>query len=156
MARKVALCGFIVLVVAMGIGRFAFTPQVPLMIRDGQLTLTSAGLVAAINYLGYLLGAWDAMRARHHIELRLYAGISGAVALTFLSSIADNALLHGALRLVIGAMSGWAMVLIAAPGPTIVWRRPGGRGFERRSVCRAGRGYRIERSAGGGDPRPKG
>ncbi|MGG7444864.1 YbfB/YjiJ family MFS transporter [Kosakonia oryzendophytica] len=114
MARKVALCGFIVLVVAMGIGRFAFTPQVPLMIRDGQLTLTSAGLVAAINYLGYLLGAWDAMRARHHIELRLYAGIGGAVALTFLSSIADNALLHGALRLVIGAMSGWAMVLIAA------------------------------------------
>ena len=47
MALRIALCGFIVLVVAMGIGRFAFTPQVPLMIRDGQLTLTSAGLVAA-------------------------------------------------------------------------------------------------------------
>ncbi|MGY5956233.1 putative MFS-type transporter YbfB [Kosakonia sp. BK9b] len=114
MVRAVALCGFIVLVVAMGIGRFAFTPQVPLMIRDGQLTLTSAGLVAAINYLGYLLGAWDAMRAQRHIELRLWSGIGGAVALTFLSSIADNALLHGAIRLVIGAMSGWAMVLIAA------------------------------------------
>ncbi|MCZ3381046.1 MULTISPECIES: YbfB/YjiJ family MFS transporter [Kosakonia] len=114
MAQRVALCGFIVLVVAMGIGRFAFTPQVPLMIRDEQLTLTSAGLVAAINYLGYLLGAWDAMRAQRHIEVRLYLGIGGAVALTFLSSLADNALLHGALRLVIGAMSGWAMVLIAA------------------------------------------
>lgn len=114
MARHVALCGFIVLVVAMGIGRFAFTPQVPLMIRDAQLTLTSAGLVAAFNYLGYLLGAWDAMRAQRHIELRLYLGIGGAVALTFLSAVADNAWLHGALRLVIGAMSGWAMVLIAA------------------------------------------
>lgn len=114
MARHVALCGFIVLVVAMGIGRFAFTPQVPLMIRDEQLTLTSAGLVAAVNYLGYLLGAWDAMRAQRHIEMRLYLGIGGAVALTFLSSAADNAWLHGALRLVIGAMSGWAMVLIAA------------------------------------------
>lgn len=114
MAQRVALCGFIVLVVAMGIGRFAFTPQVPLMIRDGQLTLTSAGLVAAVNYFGYLFGAWDAMRAQRHIELRLWLGISGAVALTFLSSVADNALVHGALRLVIGAMSGWAMVLIAA------------------------------------------
>lgn len=114
MALRVALCGFIVLVVAMGIGRFAFTPQVPLMIRDGQLTLTSAGLVAAINYLGYLLGAWDAMRAQRHIEVRLYLGIGGAVALTFLSSVADNAFLHGAIRLLIGAMSGWAMVLIAA------------------------------------------
>lgn len=114
MALRVALCGFIVLVVVMGIGRFAFTPQVPLMIRDGQLTLTSAGLVAAINYLGYLLGAWDAMRAQRHIEVRLYLGIGGAVALTFLSSVADNAFLHGAIRLLIGAMSGWAMVLIAA------------------------------------------
>lgn len=114
MARNVALCGFIVLVVAMGIGRFAFTPQVPLMIRENQLTLTSAGLVAAMNYLGYLLGAWDAMRAQRHIEIRLYLGIGGAVALTFLSAVADNAWWHGMLRLVIGAMSGWAMVLIAA------------------------------------------
>ena len=109
MALRIALCGFIVLVVAMGIGRFAFTPQVPLMIRDGQLTLTSAGLVAAMNYLGYLLGAWDAMRASKHVEMRLYLGVTGAVALTFLSALADNALTHGALRLVIGAMSGWAM-----------------------------------------------
>lgn len=114
MAPVIALSGFIVLVVAMGIGRFAFTPQVPLMIRDGQLTLTSAGLVAAMNYLGYLLGAWDAMRASKHVEIRLYLGIFGAVALTFLSALADNAFLHGAVRLVIGAMSGWAMVLTAA------------------------------------------
>lgn len=114
MALRIALCGFIVLVVAMGIGRFAFTPQVPLMIRDGQLTLTSAGLVAAMNYLGYLLGAWDAMRASKHIELRLYLGVAGTIALTFFSALADNAIAHGALRLVIGAMSGWAMVLTAA------------------------------------------
>ena len=33
MALRIALSGFVVLVVAMGIGRFAFTPQVPLMMR---------------------------------------------------------------------------------------------------------------------------
>ncbi|MGK9172387.1 MFS transporter [Yokenella regensburgei] len=114
MALRIALSGFIVLVVAMGIGRFAFTPQVPLMIHDGQLTLTSAGLVAAMNYLGYLIGAWDAMRARRHVEMRLYLGVAGAVALTLLSAVADNPFTHAALRLVIGAMSGWAMVLTAA------------------------------------------
>lgn len=114
MALRTALSGFVMLVVAMGIGRFAFTPQVPLMIADGQLTLTSAGLVAAMNYLGYLLGAWDAMRAHRGVEGRLYAGILGAVVLTFVSAWADNAWLHGVLRLVIGAMSGWAMVLTAA------------------------------------------
>ncbi len=59
MALRVALSGFLALVVAMGIGRFAFTPQVPLMIAEHQFTLTSAGLVAAFNYLGYLFGAFD-------------------------------------------------------------------------------------------------
>lgn len=114
MALRIALSGFVVLVVAMGIGRFAFTPQVPLMIAAGQLTLTSAGLVAAMNYLGYLVGAWDAMRAHRFVEGRLWLGIIGAVALTLLSAVADNAILHGLLRFVIGCMSGWSMVLIAA------------------------------------------
>lgn len=114
MALRIALSGFVVLVVAMGIGRFAFTPQVPLMIAVGQLTLTSAGLVAAMNYLGYLVGAWDAMRAHRFVEGRLWLGITGAVALTLLSAVADNAVIHGLLRFVIGCMSGWSMVLIAA------------------------------------------
>lgn len=114
MALRIALSGFVVLVVAMGIGRFAFTPQVPLMIAAGQLTLTSAGLVAAMNYLGYLVGAWDAMRAHRFVETRLWLGITGAVALTLLSAAADNAVIHGLLRFAIGCMSGWSMVLIAA------------------------------------------
>ena len=114
MPVRIALSGFLVLVATMGIGRFAFTPQVPLMIAEGELTLTSAGLVAALNYLGYLVGAWDAMRTHRGVEARLYLGIIGAVALTFLSALADNAWLHGALRFVIGCMSGWSMVLTAA------------------------------------------
>lgn len=75
MALRVALSGFLALVVAMGIGRFAFTPQVPLMIAEHQFTLTSAGLVAAFNYLGYLFGAFDAMRASRHVERRLWLGL---------------------------------------------------------------------------------
>nr|WP_221192242.1 YbfB/YjiJ family MFS transporter [Atlantibacter sp. RC6] len=98
----------------MGIGRFAFTPQVPLMIAEGQLTLTSAALVAAINYLGYLAGAWDAMRAHRHVECRLHLGVWGAVGLTLLSALAPEAWSHAIIRFVIGCMSGWAMVLIAA------------------------------------------
>ncbi|MCT4702494.1 MFS transporter [Enterobacteriaceae bacterium H20N1] len=114
MAVRIALTGFLVLVVAMGIGRFAFTPQVPLMISEGQLTLTSAGLVAAINYLGYLVGAWDAMRARLRVELRLLCGVWGAVILTLLSATVDAALWHALIRFLLGWASGWAMVLIAA------------------------------------------
>lgn len=110
MALRIALSGFIALIVAMGIGRFAFTPQVPLMIAEHQFSLTGAGLVAAINYLGYLCGAYDAMRAGRHVERRLWLGVWGAVALTLLSALAQGEWLHGALRFVIG----WAMVLVAA------------------------------------------
>lgn len=114
MAIKVALSGFLALLVAMGIGRFTFTPQVPLMIADGQLTLTSAALVAAFNYLGYLLGAYDAMRARRGLEKRLWLGVWGAVVLTLLSALLHQPWTHAALRFLIGWSSGWAMVLVAA------------------------------------------
>ena len=67
-----------------------------------------------MNYLGYLVGAWDAMRAHRFVETRLWLGITGAVALTLLSAAADNAVIHGLLRFAIGCMSGWSMVLIAA------------------------------------------
>lgn len=114
MASKVALSGFLALLVAMGIGRFAFTPQVPLMISAGQLTLTGAGIVAACNYLGYLLGAYDAMRSGNGLEKRLWLGLWGTVALTLLSAVTHSLLAHCLLRLLIGAASGWAMVLVAA------------------------------------------
>ncbi len=114
MAIKVALSGFLALLVAMGIGRFAFTPQVPLMITAGQMTLTSAGVVAAFNYLGYLLGAWDAMRAANNLEKRLWIGLWGVVGLTLLSALTASPFSHSLLRLAIGVASGWAMVLVAA------------------------------------------
>ncbi|MFN3068217.1 MULTISPECIES: YbfB/YjiJ family MFS transporter [Serratia] len=114
MALKIALSGFIALIVAMGIGRFAFTPQVPLMIAEHQFTLTGAGLVAAVNYLGYLCGAYDAMRASRHVERRLWLGVWGAVALTLLSALVSGEWLHGAVRFAIGWASGWSMVLVAA------------------------------------------
>lgn len=114
MAIRVALSAFLALVVTMGIGRFAFTPQVPLMIDDGQLTLTSAGVVAALNYLGYLCGSYNAMRATRRVEWRLQAGVWGAVLLTLLSAMIDGPWWHGAVRFLIGWASGWGMVLVAA------------------------------------------
>ena len=114
MAVRVAFSAFVALVVAMGIGRFAFTPQVPLMIAEHQLSLTSAAVVAALNYLGYLCGSFDAMRASRRVEWRLQAGIWGAVALTLLSACVSGPWLHGVVRFFIGWASGWGMVLIAA------------------------------------------
>ena len=45
------------LAAAMGIGRFAFTPILPLMTAQAHLAVQSAGQLATANYLGYLVGA---------------------------------------------------------------------------------------------------
>jgi hypothetical protein len=52
-----ALTGTLSLAVAMGIGRFAFTPLMPMMLHDQVLDLPSASWLASANYVGYLLGA---------------------------------------------------------------------------------------------------
>ena len=57
------LARFIALMMAMGIGRFALTPQMPHLLSEGQIDLTEAGLIAAANYLGYFVGAVDSMFA---------------------------------------------------------------------------------------------
>ena len=53
----IALAGLLSLAVAMGIGRFAFTPLLPMMLHDGTVDLGSGSWLATANYLGYWLGA---------------------------------------------------------------------------------------------------
>jgi MFS family permease len=54
---RIAAAGLVSLAVAMGIGRFAFTPILPMMLHDGVVDLHGASWLASANYLGYLSGA---------------------------------------------------------------------------------------------------
>ena len=54
---RVVAAGLVSLGVAMGIGRFAFTPLLPMMLADGVVDLPTASWLASANYLGYLVGA---------------------------------------------------------------------------------------------------
>src|SRR5947209_16736662 len=49
--------GVLALAAAMGIGRFAYTPILPAMEAAAHLDTAQAGLLAAANYAGYLVGA---------------------------------------------------------------------------------------------------
>ena len=53
----IAVAGALALATAMGIGRFAFTPLLPMMLADGVVDLPGASYLASANYLGYLVGA---------------------------------------------------------------------------------------------------
>ena len=73
--RRIALAGLVALAVAMGIGRFAFTPILPMMLHDGVVDLHQASWLASSNYIGYFVGA---MLCTFEPWLRRRAGILGA------------------------------------------------------------------------------
>jgi predicted MFS family arabinose efflux permease len=107
---------FVALMLAMGIGRFALTPQLPHLLSEGQIDLTAAGLIAAANYLGYLIGAVDAMFARRpqQVQRRLHGGLWLCVLLTLASFWANGFWSHLLLRFGTGVASAWVLVMITA------------------------------------------
>lgn len=110
------LASAVALMMAMGIGRFALTPQLPGLLSEGQFDLTAAGLVAAANYLGYLLGALDAMFARQprQVRLRLHLGLWLCVLLTLASWAAHGFWSHVLLRFGTGVASAWVLVMLTS------------------------------------------
>ena len=110
------LASFIALMMAMGIGRFALTPQMPHLLSESQIDLTGAGLIAAANYLGYFVGAVDSIFARshHHVRGRLYGGLWLCVLLTLASYWAHGFWPHLLLRFGTGVASAWALVMITS------------------------------------------
>ncbi len=107
---------FVALMMAMGIGRFALTPQMPHLLSEGQIDLTAAGLIAAANYLGYLLGAVDAMFAHRpqQVQRRLHGGLWLCVLLTLASFWANGFWSHLLLRFGTGVASAWVLVMITS------------------------------------------
>lgn len=67
------------LAAAMGVGRFVFTPVLPLMEQQAHLTPSDAGLLASANYLGYLGGAVIGIAVPWMSRSRLALRIAGIV-----------------------------------------------------------------------------
>src|SRR5207247_5830061 len=110
---RIALAGLASLAVAMGIGRFAFTPLLPMMQGDSGLSLIAGGWLASANYLGYLFGALSAGFFRRsgrviRLGLLLVAGTTLAMGITRQPAV------WAALRLAAGMASAWVLVHVSA------------------------------------------
>ena len=108
----IATAGLIALAVAMGIGRFAFTPILPMMQADAGLTLRAAGWLAAANYLGYFLGALCAARLPRAGALR--GSLLLIAVVTFAMGATRVFALQLLLRLLAGVASAWVLVHVSA------------------------------------------
>ena len=109
--------GIVALGVAMGIGRFAFTPLMPLMMRDGTLSAVGGAEWAAANYGGYLVGALTASWFSSNPRGGLMLGLLG-VALTTMAAAwtqgESTAFVGAVLRAGAGVFSAWALVCISS------------------------------------------
>jgi MFS family permease len=110
-AATIVMVGIVSLAVAIGIGRFAFTPLLPLMLRDGTIDSSTGAEWAAANYIGYLVGALTANRMGRHVARSLRVALFGVVVSTVLLGFIDALLPGMALRFVAGVFSAWVLVL---------------------------------------------
>jgi predicted MFS family arabinose efflux permease len=110
----VAAAGLVALAVAMGVGRFAFTPILPLMQEDAGLSVAAGGWLASANYAGYLAGALSAIG----FQLRAATAIRGglvAIGLTTLGMGLDAGFaVWVVLRALAGVASAWVLVSVSA------------------------------------------
>ena len=110
----IACTGLVALAVAMGIGRFAFTPLLPLMQADAGVTVAQGGWLAAANYAGYLGGALVATVLRSGsaggTRAALIAVATSTLAMGFTASFAA----WMALRFLAGWASAWVLVFVSA------------------------------------------
>lgn len=98
----------------MGIGRFAYTPILPAMERTAHLTIGLAGVLASVNYAGYLIGALLAAAIpAGSLHRRLVLGCLVAVVVTtaLMAETTDTVLWAG-IRLLSGIASAGVFVLV--------------------------------------------
>jgi MFS family permease len=103
----IALAGMVSLGVAMGIGRFAFTPILPMMLADGVLDLAAASWLASANYLGYLVGALLCM-----LQPWFWTRFPSLPSLAFSQLVRGGLLMTGVLTLAMGWLEAPAWPLL--------------------------------------------
>lgn len=120
MAWRTAFAGLIALAVAMGIGRFVYTPILPHMIVDGALNPENAGFVAGVNFLGYFIGAliaafdWFSKRAKFWFFVGLTVSVLTTLAMGFMSADIVGLFAMSGTRFLSGLASAFTLVFASS------------------------------------------
>ena len=113
-AGTVAVAGLLALAVGMGIGRFAFTPILPMMQEDAGVSIAMGGWLASANYIGYLLGALSVMGLRMRPTSAIRAGLLTIGLATLAMGLASGLAWWLALRAIAGVASAWVLINVSA------------------------------------------
>ncbi|KAF1033013.1 MAG: hypothetical protein GAK33_06552 [Burkholderia lata] len=115
-ARTAALACMVGLAVVLGVGRFAFTPLLPLMLADGSIGLKAGGWLASANYAGYFVGAVSCAALRVAPARMVRIGLVATVLLTAAMGVGHLLSVWLAVRFVAGVVSAWTFVFVSQWG----------------------------------------
>lgn len=110
---KVLVASVIAVVVMVGIARFSYTPMIPEMVAALGLSKSVVGMLATVNYAGYLTGAVLITRISDlGLKVRLYQlGLVVAVVSTVLMGYTTNVWVWSILRFISGLSTSAGMLL---------------------------------------------
>ena len=110
----VALAAMTAMAIIMGIGRFALTPILPLMLHEGLVDLSGGGWLATVNYIGYFVGAMLSIAIRRFPRQSIRWALGATVALTVLMGVTDSLPAWLALRFLGGVVTGLGFVAVSS------------------------------------------
>jgi predicted MFS family arabinose efflux permease len=108
--------GIFSLMIAMGIGRFAYTPILPLMQNALSFTDSLAGYLASSNYAGYFVGAIFAgvLPLKKHKTIYLRVSLVGSIFTTCMMGLSHSYILMLIVRFFSGVASAFIFVLASS------------------------------------------
>ncbi len=115
-ARRAALACLVVLAVVLGVGRFAFTPLLPLMLKGGALDIQQGGWLASANYAGYFVGAVTCAALRFDAARMVRWGLCATALLVLAMGVTDEFWIWAVVRFAGGAVSAWTFVFASQWG----------------------------------------
>ena len=110
---RLTLAGLAALAIAMGVGRFAFTPMLPMMEDDGLLSVSQGGLLASVHFAGYWIGALLAARLTFSPVAVLQMSLLAIALVTLGMGLTDEMAAWLGLRFLAGVCSAFTLVLIS-------------------------------------------
>jgi len=110
---RITLIGLVSLALAMGIGRFSFTPLLPMMREDGLVSITDGGFLASVHFLGYWLGAVFVAKIPCPPKMLLRLSLLAIGVGTVGMGVTDDFTVWLILRWLNGVCSAWTLVLVS-------------------------------------------
>jgi predicted MFS family arabinose efflux permease len=111
----ILLAGIFALIVGVGVARFVFTSLLPAMLED-SISIAYAGVLASINYVGYLTGSIFSVFIKDiHSKVKYFRfGLFICVISSFILGVTDNSTIWFIARLFAGFGAAMALVVGSA------------------------------------------